>query len=93
MSALNQFLQYSTRTGEPIEHGETTVTPVSRVLSVRLPYWQFIWSRPVSVRVDDGTATSELAIVDITLLIQISMLAISLAAFILSLATRIIRSK
>lgn len=85
MATLSQFVQYSRQEGRPIEHGDTVVTPVSQVLSVRLPHYRIVWNRPSSIIVNNGGTTSELAIVDVTLLVQIGMLATGVVALVIAL--------
>jgi hypothetical protein len=74
------WFEYKTSEGQPVRHGRSVVTPISRVLAVRLPFWGFVWNRPVAVRVEDEQSTKELPIVDVTLLAQIGLLVIGLAA-------------
>jgi hypothetical protein len=80
MAKLSEVIQYQTTTGLPRLHKDIVVTPVSRSLTVRLSRWGFVWNRPVAVLVEDGESTTELAIVDVTLLVQIGVFAAGLAA-------------
>jgi hypothetical protein len=76
---------YSLSLGRPIVHGDLVVTPMSRVLAIRLLYWGFVWNRPVGVRIQDGESTRELAIVDMTRVAQIVLFSLGLAASILAM--------
>jgi len=75
--------EYRTSEGQPVSHGQLLVTPISRVLAVRLPHLGFVWNRPVAVRVEDGRSTEELPIVDVTFLAEIGLYAVGLVAAIL----------
>jgi hypothetical protein len=72
--------EYRTSEGQPVSHGQFLVTPISRVLAVRLPHLGFVWNRPVAVRVEDGRSTRKLPIVNVTFLAEIGLYAIGLAA-------------
>jgi hypothetical protein len=69
------------------------VTPVSKTLTVKLPFWGFVWNRPAAIVVDDGESTEEMAIVDVTLLAQIGLLAVGLAATIVGLMSNSARKR
>lgn len=88
MAKFNEIIQYTVSEGQVVRRGDTSVTPVSRALTVRLPYWAFVWTRPVSIRVEDGQSTRELAIVDVTLLAQISVISVAFATSVVALLYR-----
>ena len=88
MADKRKVVQLKWSEGAPIEFGNTIVTPINQALIVRLPYWRFVWNRPAAVRVDDGRSISRLRIVDVTLLAQVILLAVSLAASIVALTAR-----
>ena len=69
------------------------VTPVSKTLTVKLPFWGFVWNRPVAILVDDGESTKEMAIVDVTLLAQIGLLVVGLTATIVGLLSSLARKR
>ena len=73
------WYEYRISEGTPVRHGHLIVTPISRVLALRLPYWGFVWNRPLAVRVEDGQSTKELPIVDVTLLARIGLYTLGLA--------------
>lgn len=76
----NFSFEYKTSEGQPVRHSRSLITPISRILKVRMLYWGFVWNRPVAIRVDDGESAVELPIIDVTLLAQIGLPAIGLAA-------------
>jgi hypothetical protein len=82
---MNDIVQYRKDRGQPRQHGNTVITPVNWVLTIKLPYWGIVWNRPVAVLVEDGDFTTEIAIVDVTLLAQLGMLLVGLAATIIGL--------
>ena len=85
MTVLRDRISYTKGKGQPVRFGSTELTPLSQTMSVRLPFWSFIWNRPVGYVFDDGQSSEEVAIVDVTLLIQLGMLAVTIAAFILTI--------
>jgi hypothetical protein len=60
------WFQYRTLEGERVTAGETSLTPVSRALVVRLGHNGFVWNRPVAVLVEEGGVTRRLPVVDYT---------------------------
>ncbi len=79
--------------GEPIEHMDLTLRPVSQSLIIRLPFGGFVWNRPVAIEVHESGSSRRIPIVDVTLLAQISLLFSSLvAAGILHLINRYVKS-
>lgn len=79
--------EYRLSEGRPIRRGQTVVTPISRVLTVRLPYWSFVWNRPVAVRLEEDGSTAELPIIDLTLLAQIVLFSLGFAAAMVAILT------
>jgi hypothetical protein len=67
--------------GETLQVGKSTVTPISRRLSLGLPDWltaskgfTFIYQQPASVRIEQDGQVSELPIRDYQTIIIASML-------------------
>jgi hypothetical protein len=81
---MNDWIRWETVDGEPLQVGETTVTPQSRVLVVKWPFdhpWfngGFVWNRPVAVTVNQGQETTRLPIVDVTRLTMFILLGVGL---------------
>lgn len=89
--ALKDYATYKLESGPPILVGETTVTPQSRVLTVRWPGGGWVWNRPVAVQVEKNGQVSRLPILDITRIAQIGFLAISLTVGIVAFVVRFAR--
>lgn len=76
--------EYKISEGRPFRRGRLVVTPISRVLAVRLPYWGFVWNRPVAIRLEEDGSTTQLPIVDVTQVAQIALFSVGLAAAIVA---------
>lgn len=59
-------MELKTRSGKPIKRGAITVTPEAQALLVRLPFWGFVWNRPVSVVIEENGRRERLEIHDQT---------------------------
>lgn len=59
--------------GEPIVSGDTVVTPISKVFSVRAPYIDFIWNRPTEIQIQKGDDSSTIPIVNVNRLAQMAI--------------------
>jgi hypothetical protein len=68
-----------------MEKGNLVVTPVSGALRLNLPLFNFVWNRPVAVLVEEGDSSEKLPIVDVTLLAQVALFGVGLAATILTI--------
>jgi len=84
MEQIKPRFQWETLTGEPIIVGDTTVTPNSHVLSIRLPFGGLVWNRPAAVVVERNGQTERIAILDVTRLAVWSILALSVAVTLLA---------
>jgi hypothetical protein len=76
MAGFREIVQWHKMAGEPTTVGDTTVTPESSVLMVRLPgRWQggYVWNRPVAVLVERGEERQRIPIVDVTRMAQVSL--------------------
>jgi hypothetical protein len=89
----NTWVRYVRHEGNPIKHDHQLLTPIIGQLCLRLPFWAFVWSRPLAIRIEDGESTRELPIVDVTLLAQAGLIIIGLAASILGLLARQTRDR
>lgn len=83
MPALSRFIRREIHYGAPIQSGDATITPVSRVLVVDLGRVGFVWNRPVAVLVEQGDTRRRLPILDPTglMLAGIAALIITATAF------------
>jgi hypothetical protein len=78
---LRNFIQYQTRTGQPVEAGATVVIPRSRALIVRWPFGGWVWNRPVSVTFQDGERTRRTPVIDLTRVVQLSLFGLATIFF------------
>ncbi|UCG24180.1 MAG: hypothetical protein JSW55_18990 [Chloroflexota bacterium] len=85
MAQIGNFIRYTTSSGQPIEKGNVVVTPISGALRLNLPFFNYVWSRPVAVLVEEGDSSKKLPIVDVTLLAQAALFGIGLSATILTI--------
>lgn len=77
MEELDKLFQWRTLSGDPVVVGNTTVIPQTRVLTVELPFGGFVWNHPTGVVVKQGEEVERLPIVDVTRVIQLAMLGLS----------------
>jgi hypothetical protein len=89
MPGLRGVIKITTTEGDSITIGDTTVTPRSSVLVVRLPGGGFVWNRPIGVTVRRGDAIQEIPIRDVT---RIPQLALAGATVLLLIASRLNRT-
>ena len=79
MKRLKKMIQWHTVPGNPVTAGDVTVTPQSQALIVRWPWGGLVWNRPVAVLVKQGEQTERVPIVDVTRILQLGLLGLSLA--------------
>lgn len=60
------LIQWRTQMGDKTTIGDMTVTPQSQAFTLRLPFWGFVWNRPVAVLVEEGGRVERVPIVDVT---------------------------
>jgi hypothetical protein len=94
---MRRFFEIQTKTGEPINHGDITLTPFSQSVSFRLPGLNggLIWNRPVSLLSETKNGQEQLiSIPDVTRQLQWGILGASLGcAFIMWILSNRIRFK
>jgi hypothetical protein len=78
--------------GRRSEIGGFAVTPEALVLTVRLPFADFVWQRPTAVAVEQGGRIARLPIRDVTRLAQCALIGAG-AVFGLVFRRRATRSK
>lgn len=83
--SLKDSVRYELVMGEPTMVDDTTITPETRVLSVRWPNGGWVWNRPVAVVVEQEGQIERLPIVDVTRVAQISLYGFSLFIALLTL--------
>ena len=76
---LKDILQYQQTSSSPIVVNDITLTPQSRVLLVRLPRGAYVWHRPTAILVERDGQQVRHAIIDLTRIIQLGLLAMTIA--------------
>ena len=69
--------------GDPVQYGDTVITPVSQAMTVRLPFFDFTWNRPKEIHVQDGESESTIQHVNVTRAAQIAIFAFGAGIVIL----------
>lgn len=89
---MSKFLTIETRSGQPIQAGDATLTPFAQSWQVRFPNQSggLVWNRPVSVLVTSANGQEQvLPVTDITRLALWALMGgCALTVMILSLALR-----
>lgn len=92
MTRLREMLSWETTWGEEVMAGDVTVTPQSKALVMHTPFGGLVWNRPVAVLVEYGERTERMPIVDVTRIVQLGLLGLSViftvVVFILSTGRR-----
>lgn len=84
MTENRKRFHWKTHRGESLYDGELSITPVAKLLSVRLPFIGFIWSYPYQVEITHGEEIRILPIVNLTRLAQISIYGIGLSLAVIA---------
>ena len=92
MNPTKNAFEWKNSSGQPLTAGEYTLTPQAQALVVRLPRLGWVWNRPVAVVVERGGETQRLPVVDVTRIVQLSLVALS-AACVISMLFFQLRSK
>jgi hypothetical protein len=90
MNQTPRVVQLDTKSAPPITVGDTSLTPQSQVLTVRLPFFGFVWNRPAAILVEQDGRTERIPIVDVT---RVATLALAGSGFVLWLASVAMRRK
>lgn len=73
MEKIKKYFQVKSIRGEPVYSGDSIVTPISQVFSIKVPYLNLVWNRPHEVHVENGQTESTIQIVNVTRLAQIAI--------------------
>ena len=63
---MPHLIELATQAGRPYTTDSFTVTPESQAVIVNLPFFHFVWNRPVAVLIDRAGQIERLPIVDVT---------------------------
>jgi hypothetical protein len=78
MARLKEILRWQTISGDKVTSGDVTVTPQSQALIIRWPHGGLVWNRPVAILVERAEQTERFPIVDVTRIVQLGLLGLSL---------------
>jgi len=82
MDQSKPTFQWQSGSSHPVAAGEITVIPQSQALVFRWGHAGFVWNRPVAVVVERPGQSQRVPILDLTRILQWSLLAISAACWI-----------
>ncbi len=85
MAGQERIFQLQTLSGEPVLANGVTVTPQSQALTIRLPFWSFVYNRPSAILVGSEGRTERIPIIDVT---RVAELTLALFVILLALAAR-----
>jgi hypothetical protein len=88
---VQNMIQWRTVAGSPVAAGDATITPLSKVLAVRLPFGGFVLHRPYVVRVERRGSVERIPVRDVTRILQIGLLLAS--ALLISGRIRLFKRK
>jgi len=93
MERSKPTIQWPGGSSQPVTAGEITVTPQSQALILRWSHGGFVWNRPVAVVVERPGQSQRIPVLDLTRILQWSLLATSAACWIGLLLLRRQRTK
>jgi hypothetical protein len=76
MEQRRKTISWELHKADAVMHRGVRVIPEARSLVLRGPWGGFVWSRPVAVSVEREATAERLPIVDVTLLVQMLLLAL-----------------
>jgi hypothetical protein len=85
MARLNEIVQWQTCSGDKIAVGDMILTPQSQALILRWPRGGVVWNRPVAMVVEQDEQIVRIPIIDLTRMIQITLLGLGLAFGLMTL--------
>jgi hypothetical protein len=86
MGALNDVFRRQTHLGDPVTVGDVTITPQSQAVTARWPGGGWTWQRPIAVLVARDGETERIPIVDVTRMVQLGLLGLSVVLAVLTAA-------
>lgn len=70
---LKDVIEWSTEKGTPVTAHGASVTPLTQVLRIQLPFGGFVWNRPSAVLVEKDGEQERIPIADVTRLTLVSL--------------------
>lgn len=84
MATWKPFLQWQTNSGNPIVIHDNTITLQAKALIIKLPFFGFVWNRPVAILVEQNGQQQRVPIIDVT---RMALLVLTGAGLTISLVT------
>ena len=75
---MNKIIYIKTLTRPSLTIENTRITPQSKLFTVERPSFQIIWHRPTGVLIEEENRTKVVPIWDVTRLLQVGLLTLSL---------------
>ncbi|MBI3944002.1 MAG: hypothetical protein HY326_13375 [Chloroflexi bacterium] len=73
---IQDIIQWHSQAGQPVTVDERTITPLSQVLVIQLPFAAWVWHRPAAVLVERDGQAQCIPILDMTRLVQVGLWAV-----------------
>ena len=87
MRFLRDMIRWQTLSGVSLHARDFKVTPLARVLQVRLPFGILVWNSPAAVLAERDGEQERVPIVDVTRLVVLGLFGLSVAIVVASLLT------
>jgi hypothetical protein len=84
-------LSLTTKTAEPLQVGNESVSLQSKVLEFHFPWGGFVWNQPAAVQVTRNGQVQEAAIPDPTLKLMLGLAVINALVLLVAVAARLRR--
>ncbi len=85
-----KMVEWRTRAGAPVEVDGVRITPEAQALTVSLPFFHFVWNRPVAITVERQGQSERIPIVDVT---RLALLAIGGSVAVFALAVGLTKGR
>ena len=93
MVRLKDMVEWKTVSGDKVTVGDISLTPVAQALIVRCAHGGLVWNRPVALLVERDGHTQRVPIVDVTRLVQIGLLGLTLICLVVTLVQSVARRR
>ncbi len=90
MSEPQRMVELQTRASAPVEVDGVRITPEAQALTVSLPFFRFVWNRPVAITVERQGQSERVPIVDVT---RIALLALAGSVVALAFVVRLTQGR
>lgn len=92
MAALKPFVQWQTSLGKPIVIRDHTIIPQAQALVIKLPFFGFVWNRPVAIVVERDGQRQHFPIFDVTRAAILVLSGVALAITLGALLTKLLHN-